>query len=190
MLGVEFPLSEDVSCLGKPLTVGNKTFPNRLMLQPMEGCDSLPDGKPGELMFRRYKRYAASGVGLVWVEATAVVPEARATPGQMVLCEENLDELKRLVWTIKETAAAAGRDVRLILQATHSGRYSKPHGYPEPIIAYNNPIFEKDKPIPADRIISDDELKVIEELYGKAAVMAKEIGYDGIDVKACHRYLN
>ncbi len=190
MLGVEFPLSEDVSCLERPLTVGSRRFANRLMLQPMEGCDSTPDGRPGELMIRRYKRYAASGAGLIWVEATAVVPEARATPGQMVLCEENLDDLKRLVETIRETAAAAGRDVRLILQATHSGRYSKPHGYPEPIIAYNNPIFEKDKPIPAERIITDDELKRIEELYGKAAVMAKEIGYDGIDVKACHRYLN
>lgn len=30
----------------------------------------------------------------------------------------------------------------VIMQATHSGRYSKPYGKPAPLIAYNNPIFE------------------------------------------------
>src|SRR5699024_8887768 len=77
----------------------------------------------------------------------------------------------------------------IIMQATHSGRYSKPEGKPAPIIAYNNPIFEKDNPISADRIITDDRLKELEELYAKSARLAELAGFDGVDVKACHRYL-
>ena len=189
--GVSFPLSENTALLGQPLSVHGKTIPNRLAIQPMEGCDSTPEYTPGEYMLRRYDRFARSGAGLIWVEATAVSPEGRATPGQMVICPETLDALKALVESIRETAfRETATEPLVILQATHSGRYSKPHGYPEPLIAYNNPVFEKDKPIDAGRILSDDQLKAIEEKYYGAAKMAEEAGFDGIDVKACHRYLN
>lgn len=78
----------------------------------------------------------------------------------------------------------------VIMQATHSGRYSKPHGAPAPLIAYNNPIFEGDNPIPSDRILSDDYLMALEEKFGEAAKLAERAGFDGVDIKCCHRYLN
>lgn len=40
----------------------------------------------------------------------------------------------------------------VIMQDTHSGRYSKPDGRPAPIIAYNNPILEKDGGLPEECI--------------------------------------
>ena len=191
LVGADFPLSDRTDLLGKPVQVGTHTIANRLMIQPMEGCDSTPDYRPGEWMLRRYHRFAESGAGLIWVEATAITPEARATPGQMVIRKDTLDSLKALTEMIRETALrSTGTVPLLILQATHSGRYSKPNGYPEPIIAYHNPIFEKDKPIADTAIISDDRLKELEELYGEAAHLAEEAGFDGVDIKACHRYLN
>ena len=83
-----------------------------------------------------------------------------------------------------------GYEPAVIMQATHSGRYSKPEGKPAPIIAYNNPIFEKDNPIDKSRIITDEGLDRVHESLVHAAGLAKEAGFDGVDIKCCHRYLN
>ena len=52
---LDLPIEEDVSILGEPINVGKRDLPNRIAIQPMEGCDALPDGSPGELTFRRYE---------------------------------------------------------------------------------------------------------------------------------------
>lgn len=78
----------------------------------------------------------------------------------------------------------------VLLQATHSGRYSKPEGTPAPLIAYNNPIFEGDSPISGDRILSDDYLYGLIDKFGTTAALAERAGFDGVDIKCCHRYLN
>ena len=185
------PFSEDLSALAKPLTVGTVTAPNRLVCQPMEGCDGTADGRPDELTLRRYDRFAKGGAGLIWVEASAVLPEGRANPRQLYLSRETLDSFKALADRIRETALKENGAVPLlILQLTHSGRYSKPNGVPEPLIAYNNPIFEKDAPIDPARIVSDEYLDRVGEALVAGAQLAEEAGYDGADIKCCHRYLN
>ncbi len=189
-LPIPLPFAEDLSPLGEPLTIGSKTIPNRLVCQPMEGCDGTPDGRPGELTLRRYDRLAKGGAGLIWVEAAAVLPEGRANPRQLYLCDATLDSFKALAEGIRETALREnGYAPVLILQLTHSGRYSKPRGVPEPLIAYNNPIFEKEAPIPAERIVSDGYLDSVNEALVNGARLAEKAGFDGADVKCCHRYL-
>jgi 2,4-dienoyl-CoA reductase-like NADH-dependent reductase (Old Yellow Enzyme family) len=189
-LGVTLPLSENLAALRQPLTVNGHTIANRLAIQPMEGCDGTLDGSPDKLGVRRYQRFAQSGAGLIWLEAVAILHEGRANPRQLMLTEKNVDDFKALVSMIKETSLKEnGFAPVVIMQATHSGRYSKPNGRPEPIIAYHNPLFEKDKPIDDSRIVTDDHLKELEELYAKSAKLAQQSGFDGIDIKACHRYL-
>jgi hypothetical protein len=76
---------------------------------------------------------------------------------------------------IKETALREnGYAPLVIMQATHSGRYSKPQGAPAPIIAYNNPIFEKDAPIDPSRIVTDDHLDRVGEALVKGAKLAEQ----------------
>lgn len=190
-LGLDLPFAEDVSILGQELKVGNKVIPNRLACQAMEGCDGTPGGSPDELTIRRYDRFAKGGAGVIWFEATAVMPEARANPRQLYIHDGNLDDFKRQVERIKETAMKEnGYEPVVIMQATHSGRYSKPEGKPAPLIAYNNPIFEKDNPISADRIVTDDYIDLVKEKLIYGAILAEKAGFDGVDIKACHRYLN
>lgn len=185
------PFSDDVSCLGDSVKVGERVVPNRIAIQPMEGCDGTASGEPDELTVRRYDRFAESGAGLVWAEAVAIVEEGRANPRQLYITENNIDAFKKMNDRIRELSMKKnGFAPIIIMQATHSGRYSKPTGVPAPLIAYNNPIFEGENPIDKSRIISDDKLFALEEQYGKAAKMAEEAGFDGIDVKCCHRYLN
>ena len=190
-LGLELPFAEDVSVLCQELKVGSKVIHNRLACQAMEGCDGTPDGSPDELTIRRYDRFAKGGAGVIWFEATAVMPEARANPRQLYIHEGNLDDYKREVERIKETAMKEnGYEPVVIMQATHSGRYSKPEGKPAPLIAYNNPIFEKDNPISADRIVTDDYIDTVRDALVNGAVLAEKAGFDGVDIKACHRHLN
>lgn len=189
--GSVLPYSEDTSVLSESLEICGKTFPNRLCCQAMEGCDGTADGSPDELTKRRYQRFAKGGAGLIWFEATAVMKEARANPRQLYINESNLDDFKKEVEAIKETALKEnGYEPIVIMQATHSGRYSKPEGKPAPIIAYNNPIFEKDNPISKDRIVTDEYLDRVGEALVKGSVLAEKAGFDGVDIKCCHRYLN
>lgn len=190
-LGTALPYSEDISVLGAPITVGNKTLPNRLACQAMEGCDGNADGTPAELTIRRYKRFAEGGSAVIWFEATACREDGRANPRQLWITEENLDSFKKIVTDIKEDSIKAnGFEPLVIMQATHSGRYSKPHGFPEPLIAYNNPIFEGNNPIDKSRILSDDELDRIGADLVASSKLAEEAGFDGVDIKCCHRYIN
>lgn len=190
-LGTELPFSENTEVLGRSLIIGSKEIPNRLACQPMEGCDGNADGTPGELTLRRYDRFAKGGAGLIWYEATAVLPEGKANPRQLHINKNNLDAFSRQVEAIKETALKEnGIEPVVIMQATHSGRYSKPEGSPAPLIAYNNPIFEKDNPISSDRIVTDEYIDEVKEALINASLLAQKAGFDGVDIKACHRYLN
>lgn len=191
--GLDLPLTTDFRVLAEPLQAGALRLANRLVVLPMEGCDGLPDGAPDELTLRRYRRFAAGGAGLLWVEATAVVPEGRANPRQLWIHRGTI----RLFAALVEDAKRAARSVFgqhhepvLIVQLTHSGRYSKPGRAPAPIIAHRSPYLDPLHHLGADYpLISDDELERLEEAYVEAARCAREAGFDGVDVKACHRYL-
>ena len=190
-LKTHLPYSEDTSILGEQIAIGSKTAPNRLACQAMEGCDGNADGTPAELTYRRYKRLAEGGSGIIWFEATACREDGRANPRQLWIKRDNLDSYKKIVNDIREDALRAnGYAPLIIMQATHSGRYSKPHGFPEPLIAYNNPIFEGDKPIDKSRILSDSDIDRIGEALIESSKLAEEAGFDGVDIKCCHRYIN
>ena len=102
------PMSKDVSLLNQKYTLGDITFPNRLVIQPMEGADGTRDGAPGTLAIRRYDRFATSGAGLVWFEAVAVREDGRANPRQLWLHEKNADDFKSIVARIRENAHKPG----------------------------------------------------------------------------------
>ena len=174
MLQAFLPLNEDVSALYQPLQIGTKSCANRIAFQPMEGTDGLEDGTPGELTWRRYERFAKGGAGLIWFEAVATVPEGRASAHQLMLTDKNLDAYKRLVV--------------VVMQATNSGRYSKPTGKPDPLIAYHCPPLE-DPLLNDSHVLTDDQLKRYTDVYENAAKLSQAAGFDGIDVKCCHRYL-
>ena len=185
-----FPGSNDLSVLALNAPVGRKTAPNRLVCQPMEGCDGTADGAPGELTRRRYLRFARGGAGILWMEATAVLREGRANPRQLFLSEQNLDAFRRLADGIREAAVKEnGAPPLLILQLTHSGRYSKPRGVPEPLIAYRCPPYETAGPLPEERVLSDGALDTVGEALVNGAALAERAGFDGADIKSCHRYL-
>lgn len=192
-LGLDMVVDEDISVLTRPVQVVGRTIPNSMAVQPMEGCDGESGGAPDELTIRRYKRFGAGGAGLLWFEATAVVPEGRANPRQLWIRPETKDAFARLLEDSRKAAAESmGADHRpfAVLQLTHSGRYSKPGKAFAPIIAQHDPLLDPTRGTPPDQpVITDDELDALQDMYVSAARMALETGFDAVDVKACHRYL-
>ena len=171
--------------LNTSIRIKNVTIPNRVVLQPMEGCDCNTDGSPSQLTIEKYHRAARSHAGLIWFEANAVCPEGRTNPRQMMLTRENLPAFRELVDNIRTIAETEGgvRPV-LILQLTHSGRQSI-----TPMIAYRHPLYEERRPATDGQIVTDEYLDTLPDLYAASALLALEAGFDGVDVKSCHGYL-
>lgn len=193
-LNVKMDLREDLSPLAEPVKVGNKTAPNAFAMLPMEGCDSNTDGSPSELVKRRYLRLARGGYGLIWWEANAVVPEGRANFRQMMLTACNRSQFGDLIRQANAEAAdrnGSGHRPLHILQLTHSGRYSRPEGHTgRPIIPQHDPILDPRSSVTENTpLVTDSYLDALTERYVQSALLAQEIGFDGVDVKACHRYL-
>jgi len=195
---------EDVSILAEPVRAGGLVIPNSLAVHPMEGCDGDSAGRPGKLTLRRYERFAAGGAGLLWAEATAVVPEGRANPRQLWLSENSKEGFAAMIKRMREVAAESmGPEHKpvIVAQLTHSGRYSKPEGVAHPLILgrcpYRDALSPQQKPnreakskLPDDwPVLTDKYLDELQDAYVAAARMAFEVGFDAVDVKSCHGYL-
>lgn len=189
-LDVYLPFAKDTHILTEETSFGTVTLKNRMGVAPMEGADSLPDGSHSELTIRRYVREAEGGCSMIWFEAISIVPEGRSSAHQLMITKENLENYKRMTDAVKAAGIKAnGYAPYLIMQANHSGRYSNPQGKPAPLIAYRHPIYEKLRPADDSCIVTDDYLKGLEEKFGEASKMAKEAGFDAVDIKSCHGYL-
>ena len=189
-LGLCLPFAEDTDCLTQPIRVKNHLFPNRLGIAPMEGADALPNGAPSEFTTRRYVREAIGGSAIIWFEAISIVEEGRSSSTQLLLTKDNLAQYKVLTETVKQAGLQAnGFAPYLVLQANHSGRYANPGNRPAPMIAYRHPKLERYRAADDACIVSDDYLKNLEIKFGESASLAKQAGFDAVDIKSCHGYL-
>jgi len=187
--GYDLGFSDNIQILANPIDLGGRTAPNALVAHPMEGGDSDKAGAPTELTFRKYEHVAEGGIGLVWIEAVSVCQEGRSNPGQLYITEETLPGFKELARRIYSKAIPGTRPVT-ILQLNHSGRYSKPAGVSEPIIAGHKKELDERLNLPPDYpLVTDEYMEELVEKFVKAAILAKEAGFDGVDIKACHGYL-
>jgi NADPH2 dehydrogenase len=200
-LADDIQVDNDLSGLLKPVKVGDRTCGNRLAIHPMEGCDGELDGTPGELTFRRWDRFGQGGCKLIWGEAVAILDEARANSRQLWLHPGSYDAMARLLDQCRKKhtevwGSNSLSDLLIGCQLTHSGRYS----YRKPLIVQRDPGLDaatlvpdgngNKVPMPADYpVLSDDDLKRIEDHYITAIKLTVKLGFDFIDIKQCHRYL-
>jgi NADPH2 dehydrogenase len=195
-LGIDVAIDDEVDPhgpLAQPLAVGGRTVGNRFAILPMEGWDGTDDGRPTELVERRWRRFGRSGAKLIWGgEATAVRRDGRANPHQLVIDGTTIDELARLRRALvdEHTQAFGSTDDLLVgLQLTHSGRFSRPHGTPRPVIAYHHPMLDDLVGAHTTTPITDDQLDELVAAFVDAARLASTAGFDFVDVKHCHGYL-
>lgn len=202
-LGIELPVDEriltaaDSSPLAEPWQFGKLRCGNRWCIHPMEGWDGTVEGEPTELTLRRWENFGRSGAKLIWGgEAAAVQPDGRANPNQLLVTPAHQMGLTRLLDRLRASHRerfGTLDDLVVGLQLTHSGRFSRPHNQRmEPRIAYHHPLLDARFGIAPDDdsvVWSDSALEQLIDAYVTSARVARDIGFQFVDVKACHGYL-
>jgi 2,4-dienoyl-CoA reductase-like NADH-dependent reductase (Old Yellow Enzyme family) len=195
-LGLEIPLEPEVRDLLRPAEIAGRKVGNRFVVHPMEGCDGTLDGRPDEITYHRWGRFARGGAKVLWGEACAVVPEGRANSRQLLLARDAADDFKRLIDFARDEhrkACGTADDFLVGLQLTHSGRFA----FPTPSILLHDPaidpfcrIGKERRPVGPDYpVLADESLDRLQDAYVAAAKLARDAGCDFVDLKQCHRYL-
>jgi len=177
--------------LYSPITIGPNTLRNRMVMAPLTR-NRAGEGNVPQAMNVRYYRQRASA-GLIISEATQVSAEGvgyPATPG--IHSPEQVAGWKQV------TRAVHDEDGLIFLQLWYCGRISHPDLLPnnqQPVSASairaqgDAVTFEGMKPFVEPRALETDELPGIVDQYRKAAINAKEAGFDGVEVHAANGYL-
>ncbi len=195
--GLDLPCADNAFRLAKPVQLGNRVIPNAIAIHPCEGFDGLPNGAPSDLVFRRYRRYAAGGSGLIWYESIAIADDGRCNPLQMVIKPDTVGEIRRLVQesnaAAKETMGAEFTPYN-VLQLTHSGRRSVDENWnPTPLATVRNPYLDSHNAIDGRAgelsIASDERIEELIAQFIDGAELAAEAGFDSVDIKVCHEYI-
>jgi 2,4-dienoyl-CoA reductase-like NADH-dependent reductase (Old Yellow Enzyme family) len=177
-----------------PLPIRDVTLANRVMVSPM--CQySSTDGFATDWHFVHLGSRAVGGAGLVFTEATAVVPEGRISPQDLgIWSDEHIEPLARIVDFIREQGGVTG------MQLAHSGRKASTyrpwegHGMvPESAGGWTNVVapsairFEEHYPLP--KALTIDGIKEIVAAFADAARRACQAGFRVVEIHAAHGYL-
>jgi 2,4-dienoyl-CoA reductase-like NADH-dependent reductase (Old Yellow Enzyme family) len=178
-----------------PFTVKDITLKNRIAVSPM--CQySADDGVINHWHQAHLTSLARGGAGLVTVEATAVSPEGRITPGCAgIWSDEQGHAWSRAVTSIKAAGAIAG------IQIAHAGRKASanrpwegddhigagdPHGWDT--IAPSAIAFGGTLPkIPRAMTLAD--IHRVKADFVSAALRARAAGFEWLELHFAHGYL-
>ncbi len=162
-----------------PIKLRNVELKNRFCVQPLEGNDANNDGSPSIQTTDRYIRWTKGKWALIFVEATSISlsEESKSRIKQLVLNKKNKRKFKNFVEKIKEK-----NNILLLIQLNYGGRYSL-----KPTISYHHPFYDKiirlDYTYP---VINEAKVNSIFENFIECAIIAQDVGFDGVDIKCCH----
>ena len=181
---------ECMTNLFTPLTLGDLTLPNRIIMAPLTRSRASEGRVPNDLMAEYYAQRA--DVGLILTEATSVSPMGVGyadTPG--IWSDDQTEGWKKI------TKAVHDKGGRIFLQLWHVGRIShplflngetpvapsaiKPSGH----VSLVRPMTEYVTP----RALETSEIPGIVEAYRKGAENAKRAGFDGVEIHGANGYL-
>lgn len=176
------------------ISLGSITAPNRVVVAPM--CQySAIEGSASDWHMMHIGNMAMSGAGIVILEATAVEPEGRITPGCLGLWND--DNEAALAHVLK--AVRAYTDTKIFIQLAHAGRKAasaRPWegGQQLPQAASTWPTFapsaiaHNEHEVPP-HALDDKGLARIKQAFVDAAIRSERLGIDGIELHAAHGYL-
>ena len=175
----------------EPFQLHDLTLPNRVVMAPLTrsraGAERIPNATMAEYYVQR------SAAGLIISEATTISPEANGwleSPG--IYTDAMTEGWKGITQAVH---AAGGR---MFLQLWHLGRssHSSFHGgslpvAPSAIAIHGDGIHTPTgkQPYEVPRALETDEIPRVVDDYRKAAVRAREAGFDGVEIHGANGYL-
>ena len=184
-----------MSALFQPYTLKGITLRNRIAVPPM--CQYMAvDGQANDWHLSHYAGMARGGAGLVIVEATAVAPEGRITPGCTGIWNDDLAQaFVPVVKAIKAAGSVPG------IQIAHAGRKAsanRPWEGDDHIVEGDARGWQTIAPsaiafgggLPkVPRAMDLDDIARVQQNFVDAAVRAREVGFEWLELHFAHGYL-
>ena len=184
--------------LFSPLALGDLVLPNRIVMAPLTRSRATPERVPTPMMTEHYVQRASAG--LIIAEATNVAPQSNAwecAPG--IFTREQIDAWRGLVAAVHDAGG------RIALQLWHGGRVAadrsaepvaslSPSGVNDNLDAVTvwgrgaNGKFAK-LAATASRAMTLAEIRDTIAAFGTAARVAREVGFDAVQLHAANGYL-
>ena len=184
-----------MSALFQPYILKNVTLRNRIAVPPM--CQYMAvDGQANDWHLSHYAGMARGGAGLVIVEATAVAPEGRITPGCTGIWNDDLAQaFVPVVKAIKAAGSVPG------IQIAHAGRKAsanRPWEGDDHILDGDTRGWQTIAPsaiafgggLPkVPRAMDLDDIARVQQNFVDAAIRAREVGFEWLELHFAHGYL-
>ncbi len=148
----------------EPITINGMNVPNRVMVPAMVTRLSGEDGFVSKEIFDRYVRYAEGEVGLIVVEAMAIHGN-KAGPLLRISDDAFIPRLAEMNKKIHDTS-----DSKVVPQLIHFLKIAK-SGWRQTV-----------------DMLSHEDIDLIVEQFGQAALRAREAGFDGVELHNAHAY--
>lgn len=161
-----------------PCRLGPLSLRNHIVFLPFYTAYADEQGLVTPQLVSHYTRLAASGVGLVVVEAALVRDRLAGPYAIRAYGEERLPGLKKLAKAIQDQGAKA------VLQVCHPGRFAYAPGClaPSEVPAFGNPEF-------MPRAMAEEDMKEVMAAFAEAADISRRAGFDGVELHGGTGYL-
>lgn len=176
-------MSASTDLLFRPYRINQLELANRVVMAPMtRGCS--PAGIPGDDVVAYYRRRAEGGVGLIITEGV-YIPFPGSGFGATV--PHMYGEAALAGWrAVVDAVHAAGG--RIMPQLWHVGAWVMPHETPQETPVGPSGVGPNGTAAPG-RVMTQADIDAVVEAYAVAAVNAKAVGFDGVEIHAAHGYL-
>lgn len=166
--------------LFSPYSIRGVEFKNRIVMAPMCMYSSHNmDGNVEDWHKTHYTTRAVGQIGLIIVEATAVLPEGRISAQDLgIWSDDHLEGLSEIVRLMKQHGAKTG------IQLAHAGRKATVDG---DIYAPSAIRFNEQYKTPVEMTVED--IKTVVNAFKDGAIRAKKAGFDVIELHGAHGYL-
>lgn len=159
---------------------------NRIAKAAMEENLADQDQAPSDALIRLYQAWAQGGAGLIITGNVMVDRRAMTGPGTVVL--DSAQYVPRFkAWAT--TARAHGAQVWM--QINHPGR-QMPAAMGQPTIAPSAVAMDLGKlssQFGTPREMDEDDIADVKRRFVRTALLAKECGFNGVEIHAAHGYL-
>jgi 2,4-dienoyl-CoA reductase-like NADH-dependent reductase (Old Yellow Enzyme family) len=192
---MDFELTDRVAlstgALSQPLTLRSGiTLPNRLAKAATSEHLADRRGAPTNQLITAYRALALSGAGLL-ISGNVMVDGAALEAPRNVVIEDarHREQLRR--WA----AVTEGTDAKFILQLSHPGRQTmrgnRLRGRRQDVVGPSEvPLaVGGSRLFRAPRALSEVEIKAIIARFARAAQIADDAGFHGVQIHAAHGYL-
>lgn len=171
--------------LFEPGRIGTMELRNRITMPPMGSCLATETGGISRELIHYLAARARGGAALIIVEVTCIdYPR-----GKTIYVQPRLDNDYVLAGHSSLVDAVHAYDAKIIPQLMHSGRYTSlitTEGL-EPVGP--SPIPDEMTPTLMPRELTTAEVEEMVQKFVAAAMRAKNVGYDGVEIHGAHGYL-